>query len=504
MVYTRRGLVETLVVPGGFCRGPASTIHVANSIALSQRTKHAEAGKHPSCPQPPKERGRAEMMRDYKIHLLTPMFGGGVEGGCPDPHFAIRPTAIRGQLQFWWRATRGAGCPSYKELFNEHAQVWGTTDIASPVEVEVRDLCADQPKPCADYWLDPTGRFNKRTKKREPAYKLSWDSLFRVNPVARDDSLAYALFPFQGQPPKDNDPRSEPVKRPADFIEKASFTLRVWFPTEFQVDVEMAVWAWVNFGGLGARTRRGCGALHCAECAPKSGTEVETWFKANGGPMTATMQEWPTLPNVLLYRPKTETPLLIWDWVMGFMKYFRQGPDFARNSGPGRSRYPEPETIREITSLGADRARSGHPRLAYIPADSFPRAEFGLPIVFHFQGQGEPEQTVLYPDAGPDGKARDRMASPLIVKPLALANGKAIAAILRLVTPELNGVELRLGAAPVSLPSTTVLRDPRLASYASPGGTWVSPLAGSATGSALDAFLKRAREPQNGFQEARR
>ena len=39
----------------------------------------------------------------YTIHVVTPMFGGGVEPGVNDPITPIRPTSIRGHLRFWWR-----------------------------------------------------------------------------------------------------------------------------------------------------------------------------------------------------------------------------------------------------------------------------------------------------------------------------------------------------------------------------------------------------------------
>ena len=134
-----------------------------------------------------------------------------------------------------------------------------------------------------------------------------------------------------------------------------------------------------------------------------------------------------------------------------------------------------------------------HVRLANIPDDAFPRGEFGLPIVFHFQGQGEPPDTVLYPSNASDGEPRQRMASPLILKPLALANGKAVPLILRLVTPSLEGVVLKQGSSSVDLPGTTVVRASRLATYRD------LPLASSASGSAVEAFLIHARN--NDFRE---
>lgn len=151
-----------------------------------------------------------------------------------------------------------------------------------------------------------------------------------------------------------------------------------------------------------------------------------------------------------------------------------------------------------------------HGRLAHIPDDAFPRAEFGLPIVFHFQGQEEPPDTVLYPANGPDGKARERMASPVILKPLVFSDGKAVPLILRLVTSNVAGVELRpasdsaaraLGVAhDTDLLTTRGIRPriqgPELANYTA------SPLARSESGSALEAFFGYAKD--HGFSEITR
>ena len=45
--------------------------------------------------------------RSYK--LITPLFGGGVEAGKNDENIPVNGKCIRGQLRFWWRATREIG-----------------------------------------------------------------------------------------------------------------------------------------------------------------------------------------------------------------------------------------------------------------------------------------------------------------------------------------------------------------------------------------------------------
>lgn len=425
----------------------------------------------PACPAPPPVRSPGLVTREYQISLVTPLFGGGAEPGKTDEDFRIRGTSIRGQLQFWWRATRGARFADHRELFARHAEIWGTTEQASPVEIIIDDVEAKPARSCARY-AGGDGR------------RLVWEAPFASS------SLPYALFSFQGKPASRD---GEPGEPPATFIERASFTLRLRYPGRLSEDVETAVWAWVNFGGLGARTRRGCGVLLCKELAPKDASDLERWFKDASFQPTGDARDWPTLPGSVFVRTQARKPIDVWKSVVGLLQSFRQNRGIGWNPGqrhnrPGRSRYPEPETIRRATG----KRSTQHARLAHIPDDAFPRAEFGLPIVFHFKDErdDDPPDTVLYPSGA------ERMASPLILKPLALANGTAVPLILRLVTPPLEGVELKQGSNALELPATTVVRASRLATYRD------SPLSASESGSAVEAFLLYARS--NGFREITR
>jgi CRISPR-associated protein Cmr1 len=431
----------------------------------------------PVCPVAPPTRSSDRLSRDYRISLVTPLFGGGVDAGEPDESLPIRGTSIRGQLQFWWRATKGAALATRTDLFSHHAAVWGTTERASPVNIEVCEWTAARRKPCATYAAGIGGKLN-----------LRWERPFV-------GALPYALFPFQGRLD-----RQTVLEAPAQFIEGVSFTLRVRCPQELLQDVETAVRAWVNFGGLGARTRRGCGTLLCTNLAPRDVTDLPQWFRTGGFPIADKVRDWPTMPLGLLVGDKPQEPVAAWNKVIGLLKEFRQGVGIGRNPGqqhnrPGRSRYPEPETIRRVTN----RRSPQHGRLGHVPDDAFPRAEFGLPIVFHFPpNQGEPLDTTLYPGRASDGEPRERMASPLVLKPLAMADGKAVPLILRLVTPALTAVELRQGNEPLPLPKTVAIRGSRLAQYRDPD----SPIKDSASGSAIEAFGNHAR--QNGFREVTR
>lgn len=384
------------------------------------------------CPKKPNP--GLEAVRCYEIELITPMFGGGVEPRVNDTSFPIRPTAIRGQLQFWWRATVGAQYATLAELRVAQSAIWGSTERASRVQVLVEKVEASIPAPCAKI------RPNHKGKNQ-----VFWEPPFQFHTDSRDDSLPYALFPFQGKPADQQGPQVEP-----------------------------AVWAWANFGGFGGRTRRGCGAIKgrevnakgelIKELAPKDAADLAATWKQYM-PELFPQREWPTMASAIFAGAPVGNTIEAWDQVIGKLRFFRQGNDFARDPGspPSRSRFPEPDTIRRITDLW----KPGHePRDENVIPSGFPRAEFGLPIVFHFKDGKrdetdtrllEPYDTVLQPffaeedhtgpkqdsEGFPIGETKDRMASPLILKSLRLANGQSVPLILWFNTKLPQRVELQ-------------------------------------------------------------
>jgi len=98
---------------------------------------------------------------------------------------------------------------------------------------------------------------------------------------------------------------------------------------------------------------------------------------------------------------------------------------------PGRSRWPEADKIRHL--FGA-RCFDHDPLPGHGPAPYWPRAEFGLPLQFQFQRNPRPGAPP-YPKPTPPNvqlgwapatgaKRADRLASPLILKPVQLADGR--------------------------------------------------------------------------------
>ncbi len=395
----------------------------------------------PACPATPTPTPRHGFIKkEYTITLITPMCGGGVQTNHVDATHPFRETSIRGQLQFWWRATRGAPCPETNDLKIAHQKIWGATDHASKIKV----------------WVSG------------PPPSLAPMELARYG-----DPRLYALFPVLiGDGGRDR----RTIR--TEIAATGKFTLNLQYPSDLAEDVDAALRAWINFGGLGMRTRRGCGALYCPELSAKNVDAVQGLAQGlgTGGPAHL----WPTLPKSILCGAPA-APDAAWKNVIQLLQTFRQGEDVGRNPGrdgrAGRSRWPEPETIRRITN----RRAASHPRLEDIPDDAFPRAEFGLPIIFHFKDDGEPRDTTLYPVA--NNMEVDRMASPLVLKPLAISESTAVPIVLRLNTPQLEQVRLCEREKVLDTAGNEQIRNPELAKYKK------SPLAYSDTGSALDAFI---------------
>ncbi len=306
-----------------------------------------------------------------RLRTVTPMFGGSAKTGEVDPRFPVRAASVRGQLHFWWRATAGARFETPRALFEAESALFGSAEKPGPVRVEVRILSPGRA-------AEPV-RHERKNGKMTPKFP---------------GGPAYALFPFQGT--IDN---GVTENLPARAREGVEFEVLITGPEQLLPELQTALSAWVLLGGIGSRTRRGCGSLQVV------GGTLGRLPRIPAGPPLLT-----TLPEVYVAGEPMRDALAAWTEAVNLYRDFRQGEGVGRREGrdnrPGRSYYPEPDTIRDITR------RYGHDTIH--PVRGFPRADLGLPIIFHFQdrGRGEPSDQTL------QGKqqGKQRFASPVITK----------------------------------------------------------------------------------------
>ncbi|MED1578495.1 MULTISPECIES: type III-B CRISPR module RAMP protein Cmr1 [Bacillus] len=340
------------------------------------------------------------------IHLVTPMFGGGPQSNSIDEDRPIRESAIRGHLRFWWRATRGAVCKNANELSKREAEIFGHTEQASQIQVVTH------------YEKDEVKRNSKVFFKK------------KNHPFPR-----YVLSNMKDETP---------------YLIKAQFSLNIRLSkktTDFELikkEVEAALWAWINFGGLGSRTRRGCGSLYCKQFSPynkRTKSQLEKWFEQKlleyDIQLPASSREWPTLSREFKVQAFPSSMISSWQSVIQTYETFRRRSN--PNKKRGRSCWPEADTIRLLTG----KAKSGHhipyPKEKPFKYQAFPRAQFGLPIQFRFAPKDsgkDPDPVTLLP------KGKDRLASPLILKPLAINQEESVGMVMVLHQPKIEALSL--------------------------------------------------------------
>lgn len=348
-------------------------------------------------------------MREYR--LITPLYGGGVNPNEADPVTVIRATEIRGHLRFWWRACRG-GCfnGDIAALKKEEDAIWGKAYKKGDNGIPF------------DQTMQITVNVNKVGELIKPFY------MERRRAKPTNNIPGYAAFPLQ--------PNQEEQKKTEPYIpsvrKDVSFTMIISYPQSHCKDVEAALWAWETFGGLGARTRRGFGALHLLaidskpySIAPNS-HDAEQWLRdklklhieegtfQDGLPhLSKDMQLVVTNPN--------NDPMWAWNKLINSLRNFRQYRD-AR----GRNVWPEAKAIRSLTSQVPKNEDHNHPQ-------KFPRAAFGLPIIFHFTGAHAPTDTTLKEQSdNEETESKERFASPLILRPLLCRDNQAVGLALLL------------------------------------------------------------------------
>lgn len=322
----------------------------------------------------------------YDCILQTPMYGGGVKAGEVDELVPVRAPAIRGQLRFWWRIACGPFASS-REMFQRESALWGGISRDGPTAslVSVRVSTQGRPK------LEPA--FTYPPNPNKPGEKKSF-------PKAADWASDYALFSAQGKLAQDR--RNTEIAPNKMAQPGLKFELAIQIAERAsegqRQEVQQALRWWASFGGLGARTRRGLGAVEVKNIDLVTAEEVE----GKGGR--------------LALRSSSRDASHAWKEAINRLKAFRQGRNIGRNppadgskSPAGRSLWPEADSIREFSGR-----KSKQHATPLVQARVYPRAAFGLPIVFHFKDEkaGDPRDHILEPAGN-----FERMASPLILRP---------------------------------------------------------------------------------------
>lgn len=334
-----------------------------------------------------------------ECELVTPMYGGGVDAATVDLKMPIRVSAIKGQLRFWWRLLAKNKKDdtwdfngNLKNIRDAEFALWGGQGDddggrASQVFLKVQNVS----KPKVERWAE----YRPNAKGRDTIYPERWAN------------LPYVLFPAQGR--TQENPHEEPHA-----LCREGLTWQLLFAFSEQISsvqieqtIETFRW-WSNFGGMGARSRKGLGSIHISST---------TNFPLINKPLS--VEEVAQANCRIVVKNRSIDPYTQLEQGINKLRDFRQKAELGRNKGQalkpaGRSRWPEPDALRRI--YVNQHAKEHAP--VHEAGQVFPRALFGLPILFHFPVEKGLNST-LEPSQG------DRLASPLFIRPFYLGkNGK--------------------------------------------------------------------------------
>lgn len=391
---------------------------------------------------------RDQFIESYEISIVTPAIGEDLNKiSDEDNHqFIPRESSIRGCLRFWWRATKGASCKDVTELREQEVAIFGDTSSPSAIKI----------------WVEPvkeSGNSDWTGKDKTPRHRNAGQSGRNKQRLNFRD-FDYVLFPYRK---KNSFPRE---------FESFKFKLyiRYFIKTEnpeelkkLKEEIHAALWAWINFGGIGSRTRRGCGSLYCPIFSPdykvRSNKDFEHWFQKKLGEYQLHLlsagesRPWPSLSNRLVVQTRRKALNWAWKEVVQAYKAFRRRSNEGKGSKgkPGRSHWPEADSIRKCTGMAEPLHKNSQTVSNNKEDIAFPRAQFGLPIIFQFKGEAnrmrnerrkgnerEPFTTTLIP------KGKERMASPLIIKAVAINEKEGFGAFILLNQPPIYELELKL------------------------------------------------------------
>lgn len=365
--------------------------------------------------------GRESTEIALEIEVVTPILGGSCRPRALDEIDVIRAASVRGHLRFWWRALRGSECADSRDLYAKESELWGRSadDDGGRSAVALRIEVLNRGQEDASDPNGPTG--------------------------------AYALWPARAE---------TRTKRPAAprRLQGTRFVLTLLAPQGMEAELRATLKAWLVFGGYGGRTRRGLGSLSVskgrADWLPSAASREALGVLFGSDLFASGMLSASDLPvlagaGLLVGNPmKAE---LAWTTALNWLRDFRQGSDggaghrareLGSNGRPGRSNWPEADKVRLLSTPTRGLAWAHKPRHNHEP--TWPRAGFGLPIGGRFQNRsrdqrpgGKRGDTLKWDELSPprtepgdfqirwsnDKGMQDRLASPVILKALPLADG---------------------------------------------------------------------------------
>jgi CRISPR-associated protein Cmr1 len=348
---------------------------------------------------------RTVWSREVEVELVTRLFGGGARASELDEVAWLRPAALKSALRAWWRAghchdfkTMAALRAREQELFGSSGSYDGAgRPVGGPGLLAVTVETAAAAKTEA-YGGKPSSPLHVALFAAAGMGKGKEAALLGLPGSTRAVVRLAAPEPASGSTAHD--------------------------------EILAALRLWLTLGGVGARTRRGAGAIAVVRQrnamelgVAASVDELDSFLRAVCRPKAAVAELDGVFSLGRTWQVFAGTPRDKADdaqsALLSALRRARQDRPAAPAGRWGRSAWPEADAIR-LKSRG---------RYRHAPdaknAEQYPRAALGLPIVVHYKDsppQEPPEQQILAARraAGGDWDPIERYASPILLRSVAV------------------------------------------------------------------------------------
>jgi CRISPR-associated protein Cmr1 len=335
-----------------------------------------------------------------RVELITRLFGGGAKVREVDPLSWIRSSAAKSAIRNWWRIGHAHEFDSLNALRKREEELFGAA-----------------------------GTYNAKKEKvggpgvLEITTQSHMGETLQVYTEPPGAPINVALFPASGmgRPPAKIAPAS------ARTTASINLTLLSADP-KTREQILSGLRLWLTLGGVGARTRRGAGALAIIKREeakelglPVSILELEKFLREQCSrrslPGSLSGVFCLARARKIFLGPIQESGEAAQKSLLAALRDARQDRPRPPKDKWGRSRWPEADAIR----LKVDPGRKwGHaPDLGN--NERYPRAALGLPIQVHFKtppGEPQDHQILAAEPAGKNWHKLERYSSPILLRPV--------------------------------------------------------------------------------------
>lgn len=343
---------------------------------------------------------RSDWMLDVRVVLITRLFGGGAKTREIDEISWLRSSAAKSALRAWWRAGNAHEFSSLEELRERESKLFGSA-----------------------------GTYDRDGNLRggPGAFEVTTQSNLATVPADYRESLGnplnYALFPAQGM--------GQPVAKVAAPSDQSWATIHLKSSAASTGDLKAILSGlrlWLVLGGVGARSRRGAGAIAASDPAaarelelPASLEELETFLRQHCEPRTLADSLAGTFclakTRKVFLGAAQPTGEAAQKELLAVLRGARQDRPNSSRTSPGRSGWPEADAVRLKSGPKNNWAHQPDP----VNAGQYPRAALGFPIVLKFKTP--PVEPAVHHILGTfhDGREwqkLERYSSPVILRPV--------------------------------------------------------------------------------------